>query len=169
MDSDPSEGPTTCSWMIVAGAGSLPDFSTFARSSASSRSKFPVISELPPVISVFTVGYEYTMPSRTMAICLPMLSLVILAQMLAPSAFIVMETVGFPPCPLYCTRASVTTPPSRGALPSLDVALIATSSYVFPPSMKAEGFTVQCALNSAGKRASICGMLSHLLIFAVSA
>ena len=56
MDSDPSEGPTTCSWMIFAGAGSLPEFNTLARSVASSTPKCPEISELPPVISEFTLG-----------------------------------------------------------------------------------------------------------------
>ena len=47
IDSAPSDGPTTCSWMIVAGAGSLPDLRTFARSSASSSVKSPVIDEEP--------------------------------------------------------------------------------------------------------------------------
>ena len=68
MDSAPSEGPTTCSWTIVAGAGSLPDFSTLVRSVASSMLKFPVIEDEPPVISPWTLGYEYTVPSSTMAI-----------------------------------------------------------------------------------------------------
>ena len=131
MDLAPSEGPTTCSWMIFAGAGSLPDLRTLVRSVASSTVKLPEICELPPVISVCTVGYEYTRPSRTMATCLPILSLVILAHLLAPSAFMVMETTGLPwfiPWPSYETRASVTALPSSGAFPSLDAALMATSS-----------------------------------------
>ena len=56
MEALPSEGPTTCSWMMVAGAGSLPDWRTLARSCASWTSKLPVMEELPPVISFWTVG-----------------------------------------------------------------------------------------------------------------
>ena len=56
MDSAPREGPTTCSWTIVAGAGSLPDLRTLVRSVASSMEKLPVISEEPPVISLMTLG-----------------------------------------------------------------------------------------------------------------
>ena len=56
MEAEPRDGPTTCSWMMVAGAGSLPDLRTFARSSASCMSKLPVIWELPPVISFRTFG-----------------------------------------------------------------------------------------------------------------
>ena len=129
IDAAPSEGPTTCSWTIVAGAGSLPDLSTLARSVASSTEKFPVIDETPPVISPSTLGYEYTVPSSTIAIWRPILSLVRRAQVLAPSAFMVMETLGSPPwVSLYSTLASVTEPPSRGADPSRESALIATSS-----------------------------------------
>ena len=51
MDLAPREGPTTCSWMMVAGAGSLPDLRTFTRSVASSGVKWPVIEELPPVMA----------------------------------------------------------------------------------------------------------------------
>ena len=129
MDSAPSEGPTTCSCTMVAGAGSFPDFSTLVRSVASSMLKFPVIEDEPPVISPCTLGYEYTVPSSTMAIWRPMLSLVRRAHTLAPSAFMVMDTLGSPPwLLLYSTLASVTTLPSRGAFPSREAALMATSS-----------------------------------------
>ena len=47
----PRVGPMIVSEIIFAGAGSLPDLRIFARSSASSIVKSPVISVFPPVIS----------------------------------------------------------------------------------------------------------------------
>ena len=165
MDSAPSDGPTTCSCTILAGAGSVPDFSTFTRSSASSRVKFPLICEFPPVISVFTTGWEYTMLSRTMAICLLMLSRVSLAHTLAASALMDMDTSGL--APLYCTRASVmnfwSLSPRRAASP-LREALMATSSYW----LLSNGFTDHIGIRSSGKRAFTSGMFSILFTLAVS-
>ena len=54
--SSPSEGPTIASSIILAGAGNFPDFKIFARSFASLTEKFPVIEDLPPLISDWTVG-----------------------------------------------------------------------------------------------------------------
>ena len=56
----PSEGPTIASSIILAGAGNLPDFKILDRSFASFIVKFPVICDLPPEISAWTVGKEYT-------------------------------------------------------------------------------------------------------------
>jgi len=47
----PRVGPTMVSETILAGAGSFPDLSILARSSASSIVKSPVISVFQPVIS----------------------------------------------------------------------------------------------------------------------
>ena len=58
IDSCPSDGPTTVSWIIRAGAGSLPDLRTLAKSFASWIVKLPVIEERPPSISWFTRGAE---------------------------------------------------------------------------------------------------------------
>ena len=56
IDSMPSDGPTTSSCTMRVGAGILPELSVLARSFVSSIVKFPVISELPPDISPFTLG-----------------------------------------------------------------------------------------------------------------
>ncbi len=48
----PSEGPTTASSTILAGAGIFPTFRIFARSLASSKVKLPVIEERPLGISL---------------------------------------------------------------------------------------------------------------------
>ena len=79
-----------------AGAGILPDFNTFAKSFASSGVKLPVICELPPVISPFTFGAEYTYPSKTIAMDLPTFCLVNKAHLLEPSEFIDILTDGCP-------------------------------------------------------------------------
>ena len=56
--SAPNVGPTVCSCTILAGAGSLPILSMFAKSSASSTVKPPLICEVPPSITPFTCGAE---------------------------------------------------------------------------------------------------------------
>ncbi len=76
IDSAPNVGPTVSSDTIRAGAGSLPAFKIFTKSSASRTVKFPEIDELPPPISLCTVGKEYTLLSKTIAILLPILSFV---------------------------------------------------------------------------------------------
>ncbi len=43
MEREPKEGPTMLSCTMLVGAGNLPDFSTLAKSSASSVVKSPVI------------------------------------------------------------------------------------------------------------------------------
>ena len=58
IDSWPSEGPTTVSWMILAGAGTLPELSTLARSLASWMVKSPVICDCPLSIFELTRGAE---------------------------------------------------------------------------------------------------------------
>ena len=58
--SAPKEGPTISDWIILAGAGNLPAFKIFDKSSASSTVKLPEILELPFGITSFTVGNEYT-------------------------------------------------------------------------------------------------------------
>ncbi len=125
MASLPSVGPITVSDTILAGAGSFPDLRIFARSSASSIVKSPVISVLPPVISTSTLGYERTYPSRTTAIHLPMFSRVILAHVLAPSAFIEKSTLTSDPVTPEEGRAEVITSPSMGGRPSRVVTFIA--------------------------------------------
>ena len=92
--SSPSEGPTIASSIILAGAGNFPDFKIFARSFASLTVKFPVIEDLPPLISDWTVGNEYTYPSSTIATERPIFSAVNLFHNLAPSWFILIETSG---------------------------------------------------------------------------
>ena len=49
----PNDGPIISSCTILTEAAILPDFSTLAKSFASSGVKFPDICELPPDISVF--------------------------------------------------------------------------------------------------------------------
>ena len=98
IDSIPSDGPTTSSCTMRVGAGIFPELSVLARSLVSSMVKFPVISELPPEISLFTRGALYTVPSSTMAMARPMLALVSCAQRRAPSLFICMVTQGWPIC-----------------------------------------------------------------------
>ena len=49
--SSPNEGPTIASSIILAGAGNFPDFKILAKSFASFTEKFPVIDDLPPLIS----------------------------------------------------------------------------------------------------------------------
>ena len=95
----PREGPTSSACTISAEAGNLPALKTLAKSTASLIVNCPEISELPPDIGpVVTPGAEYTMSSRTMAICprelnaLPVIS----SQIFAPLAFICMDTEGLP-------------------------------------------------------------------------
>ena len=78
-----------------------------------------------------------------------MLLAVIVAHILAPSAFIAMLTSGTALLLPNERRASVTTPPSRGALPSLVFALIATSSKIVLEA--SIGLTDHIGLKSAGK------------------
>ena len=54
----PRVGPTTFSCSMTTLVSILPEFSTFARSFASSIVKLPVIEEFPPVISLLTLGAE---------------------------------------------------------------------------------------------------------------
>ena len=56
----PNEGPTTSDWIILAAAGSLPDFNALAKSCASSIVNDPEIEVLPVVIASLTLGAEYT-------------------------------------------------------------------------------------------------------------
>ena len=56
IDCAPSDGPTMSSCTIRAGAGIRPDLRVLARSLVSSMVKFPLISELPPEISLLTRG-----------------------------------------------------------------------------------------------------------------
>ena len=59
MASLPKEGPTISDCIISAAAGSLPARNTLAKSMASLREKFPVISDRPPEIAPFdTPGAE---------------------------------------------------------------------------------------------------------------
>ena len=59
MASCPNEGPTISDWIISADAGNFPARSTFAKSIASFKVKFPDISERPPAIAPFdTPGAE---------------------------------------------------------------------------------------------------------------
>ena len=51
MASLPKEGPTISDWMISAEAGNLPARKTLAKSIASFKVKFPVISERPPAMA----------------------------------------------------------------------------------------------------------------------
>ena len=124
IDSAPSVGPTISSLTILAGAGILPDFSTFARSRVSSAVKLPVIWLLPPMISDRTVGALYTLLSSTMATERRRLALVRAAQRRAPSTFICMLTQGRPFWS-YSSLASVMTSPSRGARPLRSVTRMA--------------------------------------------
>ncbi len=78
--------------MISTFAAIFPDFSTLARSFASSTEKFPVICERPPSIIELMRGAEYTASSSTMATGLPMLFLVTRAHCFAPSEFMSMLT-----------------------------------------------------------------------------
>ena len=130
----PSDGPTTVSWLIWAGAGIFPDLRILERSSASSRLKSPVISVLPPAISFCTLGYDLTYPSRTTAMQRPILSRVIRCHILAPSAFMEKSTLISVPVTPVEGRAEVTTSPERGARPSRVDTLMACSSYRVPVS-----------------------------------
>ena len=103
--------------MISADAGNLPAFKIFAKSFVSCTVKSPDILELPPAIGpVVTPGAEYTILSKTIAIldCWLNALPVKISQSLAPFAFICIETTG-----LFMlsksARASVTTPPDKGA------------------------------------------------------
>ena len=97
IDSCPSDGPTSWLAITLGGAATLPDVRILAKSSASATVKLPVICDVPPLISPCTVGDEITVPSRTIAIQRPIFSRVRLAQIPAPSLFIVMLTLGRPP------------------------------------------------------------------------
>ena len=76
IDAAPRVGPTTLSCSMTTVVSILPEFNTFARSLASPGVKLPEIWLLPPVISVFTFGAEYTTPSSTIANGRPIFSLV---------------------------------------------------------------------------------------------
>ncbi|MNL03827.1 hypothetical protein D3C87_1243750 [compost metagenome] len=52
---------------ILAVVGKRPAFNTFAKSFVSSTVNEPEMDELPPAISSFTPGAEYTTLSRTIA------------------------------------------------------------------------------------------------------
>ena len=57
---------------MFAEAGNFPALNTFAKSVASFKVKFPVISERPPDIAPLqTPGAEYTISSKTIAMLLP--------------------------------------------------------------------------------------------------
>src|SRR4029453_13234076 len=65
--SSPSCGDTFSTEDGSKASGSAPYFSTFARSRASSSVNVPSICALPSVIGSFTVGYDITLPSSTIA------------------------------------------------------------------------------------------------------
>ena len=127
IDCAPSDGPTTSSCTMRAGAGMRPDLRVLARSFVSSMVKLPDICELPPSISELTRGAEYTTPSRTMATALPTLAFVSCAQRRAPSEFICIDTHGRPKLS-NSSFASTITSPSSGARPLVVVTLRAWSS-----------------------------------------
>ena len=70
MASCPNDGPTTSLCIISALAGNLPARNTLAKSVASFKVNCPEISEFPPAIGPLVMpGAEYTILSKTMAIC----------------------------------------------------------------------------------------------------
>ena len=116
MASAPRLGPITLLDTTLTLADILPLFSTLLRSLASSGVKLPVICDEPPVISLLTLGKEYTCSSSTMAMLRPRLLRVIVAQSLAPRSFIFMLTML--PCMLsYSELAEVMASPSSTASP----------------------------------------------------
>ena len=98
IESDPREGPTVLSSIILTGAGSEPARRTMARSCASSAVKFPVMRAEPPEIFSWITGAEYTFLSKTIARRFLTFSSVILAKIRAPFLSKVIETYGS----LYC-------------------------------------------------------------------
>ena len=67
-------------------SGSAPERIRVARFFASSAVKLPVISPLPPAITVLTVAREMVSPSSVMEMVLPRLAAVASAKIFAPSS-----------------------------------------------------------------------------------
>ena len=84
IESWPKSGPTVLSSTIFIGTGNAPDLSNKAKSVASWKEKFPEIDPLPPVIGSRTLGALMIFPSNMIAILLPTLSVVDLANFFDP-------------------------------------------------------------------------------------
>ena len=146
IESWPKDGPIIASCTIWAGAGNLPDFNTLAKSFPSLTEKSPEISDLPPEISSFTVGHDFTYPSKTIAIDLPLPSgpfsaaalPVASLHILAPSAFILIETSTFP-LSNTCWASEITLPSRIYPLfPLLFSAITTNLSLVSSPGSNAK-------------------------------
>ena len=101
-ESEPNDGPTLLSSIILTGAGNAPALRIIERSFASSMVEEPPndICVFPEGILSSTTGADITIPSSTNAILLPTLEPVIEAHVLLACLVITRST--FTPNGLFC-------------------------------------------------------------------
>ena len=92
IESWPRSGPTVLSSIILSGAGKAPDLNNKAKSVADWNVNPPLICPEPVVIASLITGALTIFPSKTIANRLPILVLVALPNLLAPTLSRVKDT-----------------------------------------------------------------------------